>query len=123
MVRQENETQNNAVFAAVSNPTRRQILDLLKLRERPAGELVAAFPALPQPAISRHLRVLREAGLVSVSPRAQQRIYALQPTKLRELDAWVSIYREFWSGRLGSLEAHLARTDDDGPLAGEGERT
>ncbi|MDG6998723.1 MAG: winged helix-turn-helix transcriptional regulator [Nitrososphaerota archaeon] len=95
------------VFAAVSNSERRRILDLLRVSERSAGELVAAFPKLPQPAISRHLRILREAGLVSVSPRARQRIYTLQPTKLREVDAWVSLYREFWSGRLDSLTAHL----------------
>jgi|SRR5271154_3628840 len=100
---------SNLVFMAVSNPTRRRILDLLKGRDRPAGELVAAFPALPQPAISRHLRVLREAGLVEVSPRAQQRIYSLQPARLRELDAWVSVYRGFWTDRLGSLSTHLDR--------------
>ena len=64
----------DAVFAALSNPERRKILDLLRAGERPAGDLVAAFPTLPQPAISRHLRVLREAGLVSVLPRAQQRV-------------------------------------------------
>jgi DNA-binding transcriptional ArsR family regulator len=97
----------NAVFAAVSNPERRQILDMLKSGEKPAGELVAAFPGLPQPAISRHLRVLREAGLVSVSHRAQQRIYSLEPGRLRELDSWVSLYRVFWSGRLDALEEHL----------------
>ena len=102
------------VFAAVSNSERRRILDLLRVGERSAGELVAAFPKLPQPAISRHLRILREAGLVSVSPRAQQRIYTLQPTKLREVDAWVSLYREFWSGRLDSLTAHLnAKRDEE----------
>jgi DNA-binding transcriptional ArsR family regulator len=99
--------QSNAVFAAVANPDRRRILDLLKTRDRPAGELVAAFPALPQPAVSRQLRILREAGLVKVSRQAQQRIYSLRPTKLREVDAWVSLYREFWSGRLDSLTAHL----------------
>ena len=102
------------VFAAVSNSERRRILDLLRVSERSAGELVAAFPKLPQPAISRHLRILREAGLVSVSPRARQRIYTLQPTKLREVDAWVSLYREFWSGRLDSLTAHLnAKREED----------
>ena len=94
-------------FAAVSNPTRRRILDLLRGRDRPAGEVVAAFPSLPQPAVSRHLRILREAGLVRVLPRAQQRIYSLQPTGLRDVDAWVSRYREFWVGRLDALQAHL----------------
>jgi DNA-binding transcriptional ArsR family regulator len=114
--------ESNDVFAAVSNPTRRRILDLLKASERPAGDLVAAFPSLPQPAVSRHLRILREAGLVSVSPRAQQRVYSLRPAKLRELDAWVSLYREFWTGRLDALEEHLDRSDH-GPTGGEGERT
>jgi DNA-binding transcriptional ArsR family regulator len=105
------EDEDNDVFAAVSNPSRRRILDLLKARERPAGELVAAFPGLAQPAISRHLRILREAGLVTVSPRAQQRIYSLQPTKLREVDDWLSLYRRFWADRLDSLEEHLDRTE------------
>lgn len=68
---------------------------------------MAAFPALPQSAISRHLRILREAGLVGVSPHAQRRLYALQPDKLREVDTWVSSYRKFWSERLESLETHL----------------
>lgn len=119
---QESETQSNAVFAAVSNPSRRRILDLLKAGERPAGELVAAFPALPQPAVSRHLRVLREAGLVSVSPRAQQRVYSLRPARLREVDAWVSLYREFWSSRLDSLEEHLGRAGHE-QTEGQGNRS
>jgi len=106
-VRQRSNTRSNTVFAAVSNPTRREILEILRKGDRPAGELVAAFPTLPQPAVSRHLRVLREAGLVAVSPRAQQRVYSLQPDKLREVDAWVSSYREFWSERLESLRTHL----------------
>jgi DNA-binding transcriptional ArsR family regulator len=104
------ESPENQVFAAVSNPERRKILDLLRAGERPAGELVAAFPDLPQPAISRHLRILREAGLVSVIPRSQQRIYSLDPRRLRELDAWVSSYRQFWSDHLELLEAHLDRS-------------
>ncbi|MGA2665188.1 MAG: metalloregulator ArsR/SmtB family transcription factor [Nitrososphaerales archaeon] len=111
----------DAVLSAVSNAERRRILDLLKAGERPAGELAAAFPGLPQPAVSRHLKVLREAGLVTVSPRAQRRIYALQPTGLREVDAWISLYREFWSGRLDSLEAHLDRAVG-GRTDGEDER-
>jgi DNA-binding transcriptional ArsR family regulator len=101
---------SNAVFAAVSNPVRRRILDLLRSRGRAAGELVAAFPTLPQPAISRHLKVLRHAGLVTVSPRAQQRIYALRSGGLREVDAWIAKYRVFWYGRLESLSTHLGRS-------------
>ncbi len=106
------------VFGAVSNPTRRRILDLLRDRDRPAGELVGAFPALPQPAVSRHLRVLREAGLVHVAPRAQRRIYSIRPRGLRELDQWVATYREFWADRLDSLAAHL--TDGPTGLGAEG---
>ncbi len=104
---------SNVVFAAISNPERRRILDILKCGKRPAGELVAAFPRLPQPAVSRHLRILREAGLVSVIPIAQQRVYSLRPEKLQEVDAWVSLYRDFWSERLDSLEAHLEMAEKE----------
>lgn len=103
----ESRAQGNAVFAALASPERRKILDLLRGGGRPAGELVDAFPGLPQPAVSRHLRVLREAGLVKVSPRAQQRIYHIQPTRLRGVDSWVSHYRRFWSGSLDRLAVHL----------------
>jgi DNA-binding transcriptional ArsR family regulator len=106
-MRQKSEARSNAVFAALSNPTRRKMLELLKDGERQAGELGAAFPSLPQPAVSRHLKILREAGLVVVSPQAQRRVYALRPGRLREVDTWVSSYREFWSGRLESLKTHL----------------
>jgi DNA-binding transcriptional ArsR family regulator len=95
------------VFSAVAEPTRREMLVLLAKGELSAGELGEAFPRLTQPAVSRHLRVLREAHLVEVRPQAQQRIYALRPERLRELDRWVSIYRPFWSDRLDSLESHL----------------
>ena len=106
-LQQKSKAASNAVFEAVSNPTRRRILEILKDGERQAGELVAEFPSLPQPAVSRHLRILREAGLVVASPQAQRRVYRLQPDKLREVDNWISSYREFWSGRLESLKTHL----------------
>lgn len=108
--RQVTTPHRNAVFAAVSNEERRRILDLLREGGRPAGELVTALAKLPQPAVSRHLRVLREAGLVEASARGQQRVYSLRPQGLREVDAWISLYREFWSDRLDSLEALLDRT-------------
>jgi DNA-binding transcriptional ArsR family regulator len=95
------------VFSAVAEPTRREMLVLLAKGERSAGELVEAFPGLTQPAVSRHLRVLREAQLVDVRPQAQQRIYTLRPEKLRELDRWVAIYRPFWSESLDALGEHL----------------
>lgn len=107
--------RSNLVFTALSNPDRRKILDLLREGGKPAGDLAGEFPDLPQPAISRHLRTLREAGLVAVLPKAQQRIYSLQPAGLEEVDAWVSHYREFWSGRLESLENHLKSASTESP--------
>jgi DNA-binding transcriptional ArsR family regulator len=97
------------VFAAVAEPTRRAMLDLLAEGDRAAGDLVAAFPSLTQPAISRHLRVLRDVGLVDSRPDAQRRIYALRPERLAEVDAWLARYRRFWSGQLDALENHLAK--------------
>jgi DNA-binding transcriptional ArsR family regulator len=94
-------------FSAVADPKRRAMLDLLVKRERSAGELVSAFPDISQPAVSKHLRILKDAGLVDMRVQAQQRIYALQPQGLAELDAWIAKYKVFWSDRLDSLERHL----------------
>jgi DNA-binding transcriptional ArsR family regulator len=96
------------VFTAVADPTRRAMLDLLASGERAAGDLVTAFPALTQPAVSRHLRVLREVGLVAVEARAQRRIYALRPERLSEVDAWLDRYRHFWAHHLDAIEEHVA---------------
>lgn len=95
------------VFGALADPTRRQVLDLLSRRERPAGELCRAFPQISQPGMSRHLRVLREAGLVRVRQDRRLRIYSLRSDRLAEVDAWISKYRGFWSTELDALEAHL----------------
>jgi DNA-binding transcriptional ArsR family regulator len=95
------------VFSALADPTRRQVLDLLSRRERAAGELGRAFPHISQPGISRHLRVLREAGLVKVRQDRQFRVYSLRSERLAEVDAWISKYRGFWETELDSLEAHL----------------
>jgi DNA-binding transcriptional ArsR family regulator len=95
------------VFAAVAEPTRRAVLDLLAERERSAGELVAAFPTLTQPAVSRHLRILRESQLVDVRADGTRRVYSLRPAALAELDRWLDTYRRFWSERLDELEGHL----------------
>jgi DNA-binding transcriptional ArsR family regulator len=95
------------VFEAVSEPTRRTVLDLLAARERSAGELVAAFPALTQPAVSRHLRILRESRLVAVRAEGTRRMYALRPGGLAELDRWLESYRRFWADRLDDLQDHL----------------
>lgn len=96
------------VFEAVAEATRRRVLDLLTDGDRSAGELVAAFPSLTQPAVSRHLRILRDAGLVSVRTEAQRRIYSLRPRGLAELDAWLERYRRYWADHLDALEQHLA---------------
>ena len=77
-------------YDAVADPTRRAVLDLLAERARPAGEIVAAFPHLTQPAVSRHLRVLRDAGLVDVTAQAQHRVYALRRGALDEVAAWAA---------------------------------
>jgi DNA-binding transcriptional ArsR family regulator len=97
-------------FAALADPTRRQILDLLLERPRPVGELVDLLP-LSQPGVSRHLRVLRDASLVTVRAEAQRRVYAVRPDPLSELDAWLAPYRRLWAGRLAALERHLDDTD------------
>ncbi len=102
------------VFSAIADPSRREMLDMLAHGERPAGDLVKAFPRLTQPAVSRHLRVLREAGLVEARPRAQQRIYVLHPEQLRELDQWISRYRQFWPQQLDALAKYLDRTRGSG---------
>ncbi|WP_422723915.1 ArsR/SmtB family transcription factor [Hyalangium rubrum] len=94
----------------MAEPNRRFLLELLAEGGRSAGELVEALPSLTQPAVSRHLRVLREVGLVEVRPEAQRRIYTLCPERLVELDQWLSRYRRFWSDRLDALEQHLNTT-------------
>src|SRR6476620_7236561 len=94
------------LFMVLADPTRRQIIALLAERERSAGELVAAF-AVSQPAISRHLRILREAGLVTVRGEGQRRIYSLDAEPLAALDDWLLGYRRFWATRLDRLEQRI----------------
>jgi DNA-binding transcriptional ArsR family regulator len=93
-------------LTAIAEPTRRRIVDVLRLRECSVSDLVAMV-GLSQPAVSKHLRVLREAGVVSVRVRAQQRIYRLEPGPFRELDAWLAPYRALWTHHLAALERHL----------------
>ena len=97
------------VFEALADPTRRDLLDLLAVEERTAGDLAAEFPAVSRPAISRHLRVLRQAGLVRVRADAQRRVYRIDPTGLVEVEAWLARYRHFWSNALDLLEHHLTQ--------------
>jgi DNA-binding transcriptional ArsR family regulator len=109
-------------LAALADPTRRRLLALLRDGELPAGELAGRF-AVSRPAISRHLRVLREAGLVSSRVEGRRRLYALDARPLRELDAWLEPYRDLWAQRLDALDTELARgrraradpTDGDPP--------
>ncbi|OKH70731.1 ArsR family transcriptional regulator [Mycobacterium sp. SWH-M5] len=97
------------VFEAVAEPNRRALLDALAGGERTAGELVATLPNLTQPTVSRHLKVLREVGLVEVRADAQRRIYALRADGLVEIDDWIERYRRFWTDHLDALERHLAK--------------
>ena len=94
------------VLSALAEPTRRRIVDELRLRECSVGDLAARL-RMSQPAVSKHLRVLREAGLVTARTAAQQRIYRLEPGPFRELDAWLRPYRELWAGHLDALVRHL----------------
>lgn len=93
-------------FAVLAEPRRREILDLLRDGERPVGELVDRL-RLSQPAVSKHLRVLREAGLVDVRAVAQRRLYRIRPDPLVEIDEWLAPYRRLWSRSLDRLEKHL----------------
>ncbi len=96
------------VYEALAEPHRRRIIELVGEGERTAGDIVEAL-AISQPGVSKHLRILREAGLVSVRKDAQRRVYRLEPEKLAELDAWLQRYRKFWSGRLDALVDHLMK--------------
>jgi len=90
----------------IAEPTRRRIVDALRRSECSVSDLVVAL-GMSQPAVSKHLRVLREAGVVSARTAAQQRIYRLEPGPFRELDAWLAPYRRLWTHHLGALERHL----------------
>ena len=95
-------------LAALADPTRRELVALLAAGERAAGDLAGRFP-VSRPAISRHLRVLREAGLVTVRTAGRRRLYALDPGPLRELDDWLERYRDLWAQRLDALDTEIAR--------------
>ena len=100
-----------ATFELLAEPTRRRILDLLREGERPVGELVQRL-RMSQPSVSKHLRVLRDSGLVDVRIDAQRRFYRLRPDPLREVDAWIEPYRQLWIDRLDRLDQHLQLMKD-----------
>jgi DNA-binding transcriptional ArsR family regulator len=99
------------LFEIVAEPHRRRVLDLLRQGDRSVGQLVDELD-LAQPTVSKHLKALREAGLVVVHPDAQRRWYRLRAEPLREIDLWLTPYREAWAARLDALEAHLDEMED-----------
>jgi DNA-binding transcriptional ArsR family regulator len=99
-----------STFTAIADPVRRQILALLMRGEQPAGTLVDALN-LPQPNVSKHLKALRQAGLVQIRIDGPRRLYSLDPTPLAELDDWLAPYRAYWSHKLDALGDHLKRSD------------
>jgi DNA-binding transcriptional ArsR family regulator len=102
----------DAVLQALADPGRRTLLDSLADGPATAGELAALLP-IARPGVSRHLRVLREAGLVEVRQEAQRRIYQLSPEPLLEFDVWLSRYRALWERRFDALHAEVARGKDE----------
>jgi DNA-binding transcriptional ArsR family regulator len=96
-------TYSDAVFNAIADPTRRAILDAIRTTERSAGEIAERFP-VSRPAISRHIRVLREAGLIRERRDAQSRFYSIEPGPLRDVDRWLDSYKVFWAARLHALK-------------------
>jgi DNA-binding transcriptional ArsR family regulator len=95
------------VFEALSDPTRRRMVEMLASASRPAGAFAEAFPAVRQPTLSHHLKVLREAGLVEVEAAAQRRIYSLRAAPLREVGDWLTRNRLYWHDEFNALEKHL----------------
>lgn len=99
------------MFEVLAEPRRREILDLLRAGERPVGDLVEAM-GVAQPSVSKHLKVLRDAGLVVMRADAQRRLYRVRFEALAELDAWLAPFREMWADRLDALERHLDTMED-----------
>lgn len=97
-------------FTALAEPSRLRIVEYLRAGPRPVGAISSALQ-LAQPQVSKHLRVLKQARLVDVEPRAQQRLYALRPEPLRELGAWIERYRTIWEERLDNLDALVAELE------------
>jgi DNA-binding transcriptional ArsR family regulator len=102
-----------SVFEIIAEPNRRAILSLLVSSQQSVGEIERQL-RMPQPTVSKHLRVLREAGFVEATVDAQRRLYRLKPEPLQELDAWLAPFRRFWSARVDALERHLDRLEHIG---------
>jgi len=101
-----------SVFEIIAEPNRRAILSLLVSSEQSVGEIERQL-RMSQPTVSKHLRVLRDAGFVESTVDAQRRLYRLKPEPLREIDAWLAQFRRFWSAHIDALERHLDRMDHD----------
>jgi DNA-binding transcriptional ArsR family regulator len=101
-------------FDIIAEPNRRAILSLLVSSEQSVGEIERRL-GMPQPTVSKHLRVLREAGFVEASVDAQRRLYRLKPEPFREVDAWLAQFRRFWSAHVDALERHLDRMEKSTP--------
>jgi len=99
-----------SVFEIIAEPNRRAILSLLVSAEQSVGEIERELQ-MPQPTVSKHLRVLREAGFVDCTVDAQRRLYRLRPEPLQEIDAWLDQFRQFWSAHVDALERHLDRME------------
>ena len=103
-----------SVFAIIAEPNRRAILSLLGSSELSVGEIESQL-RMPQPSVSKHLRVLREAGFVESQIDAQRRLYRLKPEPFKEVDDWLAQFRQFWSAHVDALERHLDRIDQAAP--------
>jgi DNA-binding transcriptional ArsR family regulator len=112
----------NSVFEIIAEPNRRAILSLLVSSQQSVGEIERRL-RMPQPTVSKHLRVLRDAGFVESTVDAQRRLYRLKPEPLEELDAWLAPFRRFWSAHVDALERHLERMDRPTPTKKRTRRT
>jgi len=106
-----------SAFAVIAEPNRRAILSMLSSSERSVGELMQHL-RLPQPSVSKHLKVLRDGGFVESRVEAQRRVYRLNPRPLREVDAWLAQFRRFWSKHVDALELHLDRMEKASSVKG-----
>ena len=107
-----------SAFAIIAEPNRRAILSLLVSSQQSVGEIERRL-RMPQPTVSKHLRVLRDAGFVESTVDAQRRLYRLKPEPLQEVDDWLDQFRRFWSERVDALERHLDRMDQSTPTKGK----
>ena len=110
-----------SAFGIIAEPNRRAILSLLVSSQQSVGEIERQL-RMTQPAVSKHLRVLREAGFVESTVDAQRRLYRLKPEPFQEVEAWLAPFRRFWSAHVDALERHLDRMDTIGPCIGQQQR-